>query len=189
MQNENGEKRDTLVTGDGAKPESPETDDFTPRYLDAAELTFTRAEVGTTRLEIRDEVCHLRVVARRLMPLSNPDGYISLAADEDSEIGILVNPSELAPESLKILQEELDKRYFTPTIQKIYRVKEQFGIHEWEVETARGRVKFSVRGLNQNIKQVPPARLFVTDVRGNRYDIPDYRELDAESYQQIQRHL
>ena len=189
MQNEKGEKQDTLTTNDGAKPESSESDDFTPRYLDAAELTFTRSEVGTARLEIQDEVCHLRVVVRRLTPLSNPEAYISLAADEDTEIGILVNPSELVPESLEILREELDKRYFTPAIQKIYRVKEQFGIHEWEVETERGRITFSVRGLNQNIKQVPPARLFVTDVQGNRYDIPDYRELDAQSYQQIQRHL
>ncbi len=189
MENENEKKEGTLTTDDTAKPGSSEPDDFTPRYFDAADLTFTRAEVGTARLEIQDEACYLRIVVRRLMPLSNPDGYISLAADEDTEIGILVNPSELAPESLKILQEELDKRYFTPTIQKIYRVKEQFGIHEWEVETERGRITFSVRGLNQNIKQVPPARLFVTDVRGNRYDIPDYRELDAQSYQQIQRHL
>ena len=179
-----------MSTTDGpTPPESSEIDDFTPRYLDAAELTFTRSEVGTARLEIKDEACHLRVVVRRLMPLSHPETYISLAADEDTEIGILVNPSALAPESLEILEEELDKRYFTPTIQKIYRVKEHFGIHEWEVETERGRVTFSVRGLNQNIKQVPPARLFVTDVRGNRYDIPDYRELDAQSYQQIQRHL
>ena len=189
MENENIEKQETLTTDNTAKPESPEPDDFTPRYLDAAQLIFTRSEVETARLEIQDEACYLRVVVRRLMPLSNPDGYISLAADEDTEIGILVNPSELAPESLKILQEELDKRYFTPTIQKIHRVKEQFGIHEWEVETERGRITFSVRGLNQNIKQVPPARLFVTDVRGNRYDIPDYRELDAQSYHQIQRHL
>ena len=189
MYNENGVKQDTFGTDDTTKPEQPEPDDFTPRYLDAARLTFTRSEVETARLEIQDEACYLRVVVRRLMPLSNPDGYISLAADEDTEIGILVNPSELAPESLKILREELDKRYFTPTIQKIHRVKEQFGIHEWEVETERGRITFSVRGLNQNIKQVPPARLFVTDVRGNRYDIPDYRELDAQSYQQIQRHL
>ena len=189
MQHENGKKPDRSVINDIAKPESPEPDDFTPRYLDASQLTFTRSEVGTARLEIRQEVCHLRIMVRRLMPLSNPNSYISLAADEDTEIGILVNPSELTPESLKILQEELDKRYFTPIIQKIYRVKEHFGIHEWEVETERGRVTFSVRGLNQNIKQVPPARLFITDVRGNRYDIPDYRELDAQSYLQIQRHL
>ena len=138
----------------------PESDDFTPRYLDAAELTLTRSEVGTARLEIRKEACYLRVVVRRLMPLSKPDSYISLAADEDTEIGILVNPSELAPESQKILQEELDKRYFTPTIQKIYRVKEQFSIHVWEVETERGRVTFSVRGLNQNIKAGAPRPAF-----------------------------
>ena len=118
MQNNNGEKQETPTTDDTVKPESSEPDDFTPRYLDAAELIFTRSEVGTARLEIQDEVCHLRVVVRRLMPLSNPEKYISLAADEDTEIGILVNPSELAPESLKILREELDKRYFTPTIQK-----------------------------------------------------------------------
>ena len=189
MQNENGAKQTTLAAAPTVKSMSSESDDFTPRYLDASDLTFTRSEVGAPRLEIRNEACYLRVVVRRLMPLSKPDSYISLAADEDTEIGILVNPSELAHESLEILQEELDKRYFTPTIRKVYRVKEQFGIHEWEVETERGRVTFSVRGLNQNIKQVPPARLFVTDVRGNRYDIPDYRELDAESYLHIQRHL
>ena len=189
MQNENQEKQTTLAAAPTAKPVQSESGDFTPRYLDPAELTLTRSEVGTARLEIREEACYLRVVVRRLMPLSKPDSYISLAADEDTEIGILVNPSELTSESQKILSEELDKRYFTPTIQKVYRVKEQFGIHEWEVETERGRITFSVRGLNQNIKQVPPARLFVTDVRGNRYDIPDYRKLDAQSYHQIQRHL
>ncbi len=188
-ENGNRENGKTLAAVSTAKPETAEQDDFTPRYLNPADLTFTRSEVGTARLEIRNEVCYLRIIVRRLMPLSNPDSYISLAADEDTEIGILVNPSELAPAGQEILQEELDKRYFTPTIQKVYRVKEQFGIHEWEVETERGRVIFSVRGLNQNIKQVPPARLFVTDVRGNRYDIPDYRELDAQSYQYIQRHL
>ena len=181
-------KQDTLAAAPTEKL-STEPDDFTPRYLDPATLTFTRSEVGTAQLEIQNEACYLRIVVRRLMPLSNPDSYISLAADEDTEIGILVNPSELTQEGQKILQEELDKRYFTPTIRKVYRVKEQFGIHEWEVETERGRVTFSVRGLNQNIKQVPPARLFVTDVRGNRYDIPDYRKLDPQSYQQIQRHL
>ena len=92
MQNENVEKQETPTTEATTKPESPESDDFTPRYLDAAALRFTRSEVGTARLEIQGEVCHLRVVVRRLMPLSNPEKYISLAADEDTEIGILVNP-------------------------------------------------------------------------------------------------
>lgn len=183
MQDKNIEEQNTH------NPETPEQDDLTQRFLDPSKLTFTRSEVGTVRLEIHNEVCHLRVIVRRLMPLSNPDQFISLAADEDTEIGTIVNPSELTPGCQKIVNEELDKRYFTPKIKKVYRVKEQFGIHEWEVETERGRVTFQVRGLNQNIKQALPARLFVTDMRGNRYDIPDYRELDAKSFHQIQRHL
>ena len=93
MQNENTEKQTTLAAAPTVNAVSSESDDFTPRYLDAAELTLTRSEVGTARLEIRNEACYLRVVVRRLMPLSKPDTYISLAADEDTEIGILVNPS------------------------------------------------------------------------------------------------
>ncbi len=189
MQNNNTQEQNDAPIKSSETVEIPQQIRHTQRFLDASQLVFSRSQVGTARLEVRNEACHLRVIIRRLMPLSNPEQYISLAADDDTEIGILVKPSELEPESRKILNEELDKRYFTPKIQKIYRVKEQFGIHEWEVETERGRVTFSVRGLNQNIKQVPPARLFVTDVRGNRYDIPDYRELDAQSYHQIQRHL
>ena len=77
MQNENIEKQTALAAAPTANPVPPESDDFTPRYLDASELTFTRSEVGTARLEIRDEACYLRVVIRRLMPLSNPDSYIS----------------------------------------------------------------------------------------------------------------
>ena len=189
MQNNSSENQYEIPIKSYETGEFHEQDDHTQRFLNASQLIFSRSLVGTARLEIAHQVCHLRVIVRRLMPLSNPQLYISLAADEDTEIGILVNPSDLDPNSLKILNEELDKRYFTPKIKKIYRVKEQFGIHEWEVETERGHVTFSVRGLNQNIKQVPPARLFITDVRGNRYDIPDYRELDSQSYHQIQRHL
>lgn len=189
MQNDTVKTQDKSSQNTSKTKKVKEQEAFMHRYLDASALTFTRSQVGTARLEIQNEACHLRVIARRLMPLSHPEKYISLAADEETEIGILVNPSELKPESLIILNQELNKRYFTPTIQKIYRVKEQFGVHEWEVETERGRITFLVRGLNQNIKQMPPARLFITDVRGNRYDIPDYRELDAQSFHQIQRHL
>ncbi len=189
MEQTKNSKKNLAIETVQAVTESQDTDDFTPNYLHPAKLRLTRSPVGAARLEIQDQVCYLRIIARRLTPLSTPERYISLAADEDTEIGIIVNPAQLDPQSLTILQEELDKRYFTPIIQKIYRVKEQFGIHEWEVKTARGRVKFSVRGLNQNVKQVPPARLFVTDVRGNRYDIPDYRKLDIQSFQKIQRYL
>lgn len=140
-------------------------------------------------MEIAGEACYLRVVVRRLRPLNDPAHWISFWANDEVEIGILKDPATLDPESRKLLDEELEKRYFTPTILRIYAVKERFGVHDWEVETDRGPRTFSVRGLHQNVKQVPPARLLITDVLGNRYDIPDVRRLDPKSYAKIARHL
>ncbi|MCZ6680127.1 MAG: DUF1854 domain-containing protein [Candidatus Poribacteria bacterium] len=186
-------------TSEGVRPAAVESgppypiksgdDDFTPRYLEAEKIRLFRSPMGSPRLEIQGEVCYPRVTVWRILPLSDPEHYISLGVGEDKEIGIIQDPSQLDAESLTILREELDKRYFTPVIQKIYHVKERFGVHEWEVETSRGKLTFSVQGLHQNIKHVPPARLLVTDVRGNRYDIPDYHKLDSHSFDQIQRHL
>ena len=51
MGSKNGETQGTSMTNGATKPAVSEIDDFTPRYLDAAELTFTRSEVGTARLE------------------------------------------------------------------------------------------------------------------------------------------
>ena len=164
-------------------------DDFTPKYLNPEKVILFRSPMGSPRLEIRDEMCYSGVTFRRILPLSDPDHYISLGVGDEVEIGIVVDPSKLNVESRKIVREELDKRYFTPEIIKIHRVKERFGVHEWDTETSRGRIVFSVQGLHQNIKQVPPARLLVTDVRGNRYDLPDYWKLDPDSFHQIQRHL
>ena len=170
-------------------PVSLDNDDFTPRYLDPEKIRLFRSPMGSPRLEILEEVCYTRVAVRRILPLSDPDRYISLGIGEEVEIGIIEDPSQLDSESREILREELDKRYFTPIIQKVYRVKERFGIHDWEVGTSRGRITFSVQGLHQNVRHFPPARLLVTDVRGNRYDIPDYHRLDSNSFNQIQRHL
>lgn len=164
-------------------------DDFTPKYLNPEKIRLFRSPMGSPRLEIQDKMCYSGVTFRRIRPLSDPEHYISIGVGDEVEIGIVVNPSELNPDSRQIVREELDKRYFTPVIIKIHRVKERFGVHEWDTETSRGRIVFSVQGLHQNIKQVPPARILITDVRGNRYDLPDYRKLDLDSFHQIQRHL
>ena len=57
-------------------------------------------------------------------------------------IGIIHSPSDLDAESQKIIHEEIDNRYFTPIIKAIHRVKERFGVHQWEVETSRGNAPF-----------------------------------------------
>lgn len=184
-------EKNAVVPAESAEPAEVGAgpDDFVPRYFEPKSVRLYRSPLGAARLELADEVCYSRVSVRQILPLSDPDHYISIWVGDDSEIGIIRDPAELDEESRRVVAEELDVRYFTPVITKIHEVKERFGVHEWDVDTSRGRVTFSVRGLHQNVKQVPPARLIVTDVRENRYDIPDAGELDHASFQHIQRHL
>ena len=69
-------------------PIAPEEDDFTPRYLTPEKIRLFRSPMGSPRLELLEEVCYPRVAVRRILPLSDPDNYISLGVGEDVEIGI-----------------------------------------------------------------------------------------------------
>lgn len=162
---------------------------FTVRYLEPEKTRVSRSPMGSARLEIVGEICYPRVVVRRLFPLSDPEHYWSLWVGDEEEIGVLRDPQEFDEETRRVLSEELEKRYLMPVIRRIRKVRERFGVHEWTVETSHGGFTFSVRGLHDNLKQIPPNRILVTDVRGNRYDIPSVDALDAHSLAQIQRHL
>jgi len=182
-----------LVVGSQTGPSSPSSPNenaaFAVRYLEPGKARITRSPMGSARLEIEGEVCYPRIVVRRLFPLSRPHQYLSLWVGDEQEIGIIRDPKEFDEETQRVLEEELAKRYFMPIIRRIHKVKERFGVHEWTVDTSHGTLTFSVRGLHDNLKQIPPHRILVTDVRGNRYDIPDVTALDSHSLAQIQRHL
>ena len=75
--------------------------DFTPRYLDPEKIRLFRSPMGAPRLEILEEICYTRVAVRRILPLSDPDRYISLGIGEEVEIGIIEDPSRLDPKASK----------------------------------------------------------------------------------------
>ena len=172
----------------GADP-TIDVDGFEPRYLDPAEVRLTRLPSGTVRLVLGDRVGYPRVTVRRIRPLSDPDGYVAIWADEAEEIGMLRDVAALDSDSAAIVANELKRRYLTPVIKRILNLKERFGVQQWRVDTAQGKLSFYVSGLHQNIRRVPPNRLLITDVRENRYDIPDVAALDRRSLMHIQRHL
>jgi len=66
-------------------------------------------------------------------------------------------------------------------VHHIQDIKEEFGIVTWDVQTDRGPRRYIVRGLRDNVHEQSDFRLMVTDVDGNRFEIPDYTVLDARS--------
>ena len=98
---------------------------------------------------------------------------------EDEEIGIIEKLDEFSPETLELILDELSSRYFTPTISSIFSLKEEFGYTYWDAETSAGRCRFTVQLGRNAVISLEAGRLLIHDVDGNRYELEDYRALDA----------
>ena len=148
--------------------------------LDSKAIKIYRDEKG--RLMLKDGERERQIYrAARSFPLTAPDQFICLFDEDDKEIGIIRDINELDESSRQLLREELEKAYFMPKIKRVLSVKEVYGgVKDFSVETDRGYRDFEIHGLN-SIKILGLSRVIITDVHGNRYEIPDLRDLDPRS--------
>jgi Domain of unknown function (DUF1854). len=136
-----------------------------------------------------------RVIVLRSFPISNPDEFLSIREPDTrkkgrgKEIGMIRRISEFDAETAKLLNAELDLRYFSPVIQKISSVKEKFGYSYWETETSAGDVVFVLDNPFSNIRILEDGRIFIADMDGNTFVIPDPTKLDKNSYKRIEVYI
>lgn len=156
--------------------------------LDPCLLHFRQA---ASRVEMQKdgETDWREVRLARLFPLTQPEKYISVTNKDKKEYGVLPDLNGLDSESLACVRAELRRRYLVPEIQRILACRDRYDLAEWTVETDRGRVTFMTRHIRDNVQQPLPRRLALTDVEGNRYDIPDTEALDAESQRLLDERL
>jgi hypothetical protein len=157
------------------------------RLLRPRTLRFFKAG-ATLRLEIADEACWLRVVVLRAFPLTQPTRYFSVRDGAGNEIGVLASLDDLDAASRDLLEAEIERRYMVSTIHRVVSVKERFGTVDWEVETHRGRRRFTTRDLREHVLRPSPNHCLITDVEENRFEIPDIEALDAASQAAQLRH-
>lgn len=158
------------------------------RFLDPRSLRFRR-HGARLRLAVAGEPEEVEVTVVRVFPLSNPRRYVSVRDTEDEEIGIVVDVGELEAASRHVVEEELERRYIVPVVQRVLSVRERFGTIDWTVETDRGPRSFTTRNLRENVVQPAPNRYVLTDVDGNRYDVRDVEALDGVSQAWLLRYV
>lgn len=149
-------------------------------FLDPTKIRIMRDSHKRVLLKIGDEE---KVVYRvmRNFPLTGPEKYLSLADEEGKELGMIRQLKDLDPSSKKILEEELERAYFVPVIKRILAVRELYGgVTDIAVETDKGYREFELRSKD-TIRFVGLSRIMITDVDGNRYEIPNMGALDARS--------
>ncbi len=135
------------------------------------------------------------IVLRRSFPVSAPDEFISVREPDTrqkgrgSEIGMIRNINIFDKDTVALLNAELELRYFTPIIKKITSAKEKFGYNYWDAETTAGNVSFVLNNPFSNIRVLEDGRIFISDMDGNCFLIPDPSKLDRQSYRYIEIYI
>lgn len=166
----------TYITKDNAKFEKD--NDFVKMTLTAPN------DEGVTETKTYD-----RIFLHRAFPFDQPYSYISVLDADSKELGIIAEIDSLDADSAALLRAELERKYYTPVIRQILSLKDKFGFSYWKVLTDEGELSFTLRDTYQSLLKVGGTRIFVNDIDGNRYEIPDIEKLDRKSYHKIELFL
>lgn len=156
------------------------------RWLKPEDCIFSRTSGGFVRLDFRGTIYN-RIAVHRCFPFSAPDEYISIRDSDESsqEIGLILKLDDWDIETQTMLHEQLELRYFSPKITRIKHVKEEYGYAYWDVGTDRGDCRFVVRMGSGTVIHIGSGRYLVTDVDGNRFEIPDIQALSPQEMKKL----
>ena len=157
---------------DALKKESEEV--LQMRFLNSENAVFTRTGGGFLALKTGEKE-YERVGVYLTFPLTNPDEFISIReADEKAkEIGIIQSINDLGKDEQEMIREQVRLRYFMPVIRKVMEVKDEYGYAYWHVMTDYGSCRFTTHMGGDAVVNLGGARYQITDIDGNRYEIPD----------------
>lgn len=130
-----------------------------------------------------------RVLLHRAFPFDHPDGLVSVLQEDGFEIGVIRSIADFDDKTAAILRDVLDKTYFIPEITRIYSTKDRFGFVYFKCATDKGDVDFVLRNPFGSIIRLGEHNIYLIDVDGNRYHIPDVSKLDRKSYRKIELYL
>jgi len=161
-------------------------------FLDLSKAAFYKTPGGFTGLKYGENE-YKRISLRRSLPIGQPDGYISVADEADKEIGIIKNLNGFRDEQLRVVTDELDRRYFSPTIKEIKSVKDKLGYVYMEFEVELDGKAYprncAVKDVNKNVRMLDDDRVIIFDVDGNRYLVRSLSALDKKSLKRLEPYL
>jgi hypothetical protein len=146
----------------------------------AADFGLRQGDAGG--LEFVDSMgrLHVDVEPVRGFPMSDPDHWVSICDAEGRELSVIDDLAALSPSMRKVVEQNLSRREFVPTIRRILSVPADTEPAQWDVETDRGRTQFLVNSAD-DVRRLDGHRALVIDSDGIRYVVEDMRQLDPAS--------
>lgn len=177
----------SIIAAQNAKVEQM----FSICFLTPENASVERTEGGLLRARINGRD-YPRIHPARCFPFTSPDEYISLregTGNQSREIGMLRYINSLGEETAKIIKEQLDMIYFMPVIEHIKSIREEYGYSYWDTVTDRGEIRFTVTMGGNSIIKLSDVRLIITDLDGNRFEIPDTERLSGRELKMLDLYL
>lgn len=157
-------------------------------FLSPEECRFFRNKNGFLTLSLNGKDKG-RVKLSRSYPFSKPTEYICISDLEDNEIGILRDINLLDEESAKTAENELNTRYFCPSITEIKAIKEKMGHFYFETKIGDKAKNFTVKNITSNIRFIDDDTLLIFDMDGNRFIMPEFSKTDTKSKRLLEPYL
>ena len=144
------------------------------RFLTSENAEFSRTEGGFLALKLENKE-YDRVGVYLTFPLTNPEEFISIRETDEKakEIGIIQNLKDMKKDVQEMIREQVRLRYFMPVIRKVMDVKDEYGYAYWHVMTDFGTCRFTTHMGGDAVINIGGARYQITDIDGNRYELPD----------------
>ena len=183
MQDKTNNEPDIIELEEQAVEELLET-----RYLTKENAHFSRTKGGFAALDF-DGKHYDRIAVHRAFPFTDPYKYLSIRDTDEKahEIGMIYALDELEEDQRQILMDQINLRYFTPIIQKVLDIKEEYGYSYWDTITDKGACRFTIRA--NSVVKLTETRLLITDIDGNRFEIPNVMNLTPKELKLVDLYL
>ncbi|WP_051685040.1 DUF1854 domain-containing protein [Clostridium sp. KNHs205] len=157
------------------------------RFITEENAEFAPTEGGFVSLRMGEEFYH-RIQVYYTFPLTHNTSYISIREPDEKakEIGIIKDLSkDVSQRTRELLMSQLRLRYFTPLIEKINNIRDEYGFAYFDVVTNQGHCRFTIHMGGGSVVHLTDTRLIITDLDGNRFEIPDTGRLSAKELKKL----
>ena len=120
----------------------------------------------------------------RCFPWSSPARMLSLRDEDDEEVALVSELTDLDDASRETLGEALVEAGFVLDVVEVLEVEEDVEIRRWQVRTRQGLRSFQT-ALDAWPREAPTGGLLIEDVAGDLFRIPPAGELDPKSQKRV----
>lgn len=164
------------------------------RYLTPDQCHIHLGAYNTLHVTVVNERIYGGIYAALLFPVSHPDDYIALiqAGHEDrneQEIGVIRRLADFPEPQAELIRQALRRRYFVHVITGIRRIRWEYGLISFDVDTDKGPTGFLMHWQGDKAVDYDHNGKILLDVYDNRYLIPDLDTLSPRERTEFKRFI